>query len=124
MPSVPEGLDGRSLRPVLQNTSATVHDAAVSFVNGGHGLRTDRWAYMKYRDGSSELYDMDHDPGQYTNLSGKPEHAALEKQLEQQLRQLTGVTDESSNGRKQNNSRQGNTRQNARRNQTQPTLDN
>lgn len=122
--SVPEGLDGRSLRPVLQNTSATVHDAAVSFVSGGHGLRTDRWAYMKYRDGSSELYDMDHDPGQYTNLSGKPEHAALEKQLEQQLRQLTGATDESSNSRKQNNSRQGNTRQNARRKQTQPTLDN
>ena len=65
---VPEGVEGRSLLPVLRDPSARVRDVAVAFDRQGQLWRTEDWAYMRYRDGAEELYDMDRDPGQFTNL--------------------------------------------------------
>ncbi|MEM6915258.1 MAG: sulfatase, partial [Verrucomicrobiota bacterium] len=64
---IPKKVQGESLRPVLMDPSAAVREAAFS-VNRktGHFLRTDQWAYMKYKDGSEELYDMENDPDQFT----------------------------------------------------------
>ena len=86
---VPEDLDGRSLRPVLEDPAVKIHDGAVSFVNGGIGLRTERWAWMSYRDGTSELYDMDRDPGQYTNLADRADQVERVRAFSSLLRQLT-----------------------------------
>lgn len=36
---------------------------------GLYALRTDRWAYMRYKGGEEELYDMEKDPSQFTNLA-------------------------------------------------------
>lgn len=66
---VPETVQGESLLPVLKDPNATVRDAAMSTTRSGHGIRADGWAYMRYEDGSEELYDMDSDPGQFTNLA-------------------------------------------------------
>ena len=35
----------------------------------------ERWRYIHYADGSEELYDMQNDPHEWTNLAGKPELA-------------------------------------------------
>ena len=40
---------------------------------------------MRYTDGSEELYDMRNDPGQFTNLADKSEHAAIRERLSRQL---------------------------------------
>jgi hypothetical protein len=37
--------------------------------------------YIRYADGSEELYDELADPLEYTNLAGKPEHAARKAEL-------------------------------------------
>ena len=34
-----------------------------------HGLRTERWRYIRYADGSEELYDMVKDPKRIHQLS-------------------------------------------------------
>jgi iduronate 2-sulfatase len=39
-----------------------------------HLLRTDRWALIRYGRGGVELYDMQVDPHQFTNLAGDPQH--------------------------------------------------
>ena len=44
-------------------------------------MRTPRWRYLRYGDGSEELYDHDADPNEWTNLSGKSKHADLKKEL-------------------------------------------
>jgi iduronate 2-sulfatase len=66
--TVPNGLHGKSLVPILKDQSATVKEGALSFAKG-NSWRTDRWAYMRYNDQSEELYDMKTDPAQFTNLA-------------------------------------------------------
>ena len=45
------------------------------FDPGNESLRTDRWRYIRYADGSEELYDHNNDPHEWTNLANNPEHA-------------------------------------------------
>ena len=44
-------------------------------------VRTDRHAYIRYRDQSEELYEMKSDPRQQTNLAESPQQAAMLKSL-------------------------------------------
>ena len=78
-------MQGQSLVPVLRDPSATVHEAAFSIAKDGHSLRSSRWAYMRYKDNSEELYDMDADPGQFTNLVDAPQHRGQRDILRQQM---------------------------------------
>ncbi len=74
---IPQGVEGKSLLSVLENPKATVKEAAFSFVGKGTSMRTSNWAYMKYGDGSEELYDMSKDPKQFVNLAKSTEHAKV-----------------------------------------------
>lgn len=90
----PSSVQGESLRPVLLNHSAAVREVAFSTNRKqGNFVRSDRWAYMRYKDGTEELYDMDKDPGQFKNLAGKKrvaaEHAKMTALLEEKLSVVT-----------------------------------
>jgi iduronate 2-sulfatase len=91
---IPESVQGKSLVPVLHDPAAVVHDAAFSYSGHHHGLRSDRWAYMRYSDGSEELYDMDGDPNQYTNLANMPAHASVLETFRGQIQQRGQSTSE------------------------------
>ena len=82
---IPEGVEGKSLLPILGNPKAMVKKAAFSFVGKGTSMRTSQWAYMKYGDGSEELYDMKKDPKQFDNLAKSAEHAATLRSLRKQF---------------------------------------
>ena len=85
----PESVEGKSLVPILDNPKSKVKDSALSFVPQGTSLRTKKWSYMKYKDGSEELYDMKKDPKQYVNLVFSPDHQetlhSLRKRFNQTL---------------------------------------
>ncbi|MGV3659771.1 MAG: sulfatase/phosphatase domain-containing protein, partial [Prosthecobacter sp.] len=67
-------LEGTSLLPQLKDAAARRERPAITSHNqGNHGIRTERWRYIRYADGSEELYDMQNDPNEWTNLAGKPE---------------------------------------------------
>ncbi len=53
----PGRLHGNSLVPILQDHAEKIKPAALSF-NKGFSLRTDDWHFMRYSDGTAELYDM------------------------------------------------------------------
>jgi len=68
--------DGQSLVPLLKNTQLTwARPAIMTQGRGNHAVRTDRWRYIRYEDGTEELYDHDNDPWEITNLAGDGKYA-------------------------------------------------
>lgn len=77
LPSDPK-CHGRSVVPLLANPAADWDQPAVmTYGRGNHAVRTARWRYIRYADGSEELYDHDRDPHEWTNLADNPKHAAV-----------------------------------------------
>lgn len=70
----PEGLDGQSLVPLLRDPAKkTGRRLITTFDRGNYSVRTDRWRFILYADGSQELYDLQADPHEWANLASKPE---------------------------------------------------
>ena len=65
---IPKKIHGKSLVPILKDSSKTVKDGALSFNSNGISYRIPGWSYIKYRDGQEEFYNMIKDPNQFTNL--------------------------------------------------------
>ena len=64
---------GQSLVPLIKDpTSRWDHPAVTSFGRGNVSIRSDRYRLIQYRDGSRELYDLDIDPHEWTNLALQP----------------------------------------------------
>ena len=79
----------RTLYTLLDDPKATVHESVFTLRGkGDHLLRTDRWAYIEYGEGKGgiELYDMQNDPGQVTNLAKNAKHAAVVKEMQAALK--------------------------------------
>lgn len=73
----PHKLEGVSLRPLLENPDGEWDHSALTTFSDHHALRTDRWRYIRYVDGSEELYDHNEDPHEWTNLAVDPDHPEL-----------------------------------------------
>jgi arylsulfatase A-like enzyme len=73
-----QGLEGISLVPQLKDADAPRERPAITTHNhDNHGVRSEDWRYIRYADGSEELYDMRKDPNEWHNLADDPEMAAV-----------------------------------------------
>jgi choline-sulfatase len=71
-------LEGESLLPQLEDASTPRDRPAITTHNqGNHAVRSERWRYIRYADGSEELYDMPADPREWRNLAGQADHADI-----------------------------------------------
>ena len=62
-------LEGNSLLPLLKDPSATwPHLARTSFGPKNVAIRSERYRYIHYSDGSEEFYDHSTDPHEWNNL--------------------------------------------------------
>jgi arylsulfatase A-like enzyme len=78
----PKHLEGVSIKKLLADPKAAWDRPALTthgFQN--HGVRNDRWRYIRYADGSEELYDHSKDPLEWANLAGNAEFASVKKEL-------------------------------------------
>jgi arylsulfatase A-like enzyme len=75
-------LEGHSLTPQLKDAAAKRRWPAITTHNqGNHAVRTTDWRYIRYADGSEELYDERKDPNEWTNLAKGPETAPVRAEL-------------------------------------------
>lgn len=73
-----EKLEGHSLVPQLRDASAPRRWPAITTHNhDNHGIRSEHWRYIRYADGSEELYDMRNDPNEWHNLAGQAKYAEV-----------------------------------------------
>jgi len=76
------GIDGRSLAPLLGNPGARWdHPALTTYDFGEFSVRSDRYRYTVYIDGSEELYDHGSDPEEWRNLADDSNYDAIKKEL-------------------------------------------
>lgn len=69
LPNRPD-LEGTSLVPQLQHAATPrLKPAITTHGPNNHGIRTTKWRYIRYADGSEELYDMQADPREWKNLA-------------------------------------------------------
>lgn len=69
----PVELQGQSLVPALRDATFAGKETAYTVVTRGtqlgQAIRTDRWRYARWPNGE-ELYDLNNDPAEHTNLAG------------------------------------------------------
>ena len=89
---VPGNIQGKDISGMLDDPRIKVRDAILCS-GKGRLYREERWALLDYgRNG--ELYDMEKDPKQYTNLFSNPEYTDVVVRLRQDLKaRLAGIAD-------------------------------
>ncbi len=77
----PSGLEGHSLAPQLKDANTPREWPAITTHNhDNHGIRSEHWRYIRYADGSEELYDMRKDPNEWDNLANDPKFDSIKKE--------------------------------------------
>lgn len=81
----PDHLDGSSFLPLLKDPKAQSTRPAITIMGGGnkasYAARDQRWRYIRYHDGSEELYDHESDPNEWNNVADKSENGPIKTEL-------------------------------------------
>jgi len=75
---VPAGVEGQSLVPLLTGQKTKLRDVLyTAYRNVQRSIRDDRWKLIRYPQiNKTQLFDVQNDPHELTNLADQPEHAA------------------------------------------------
>lgn len=78
----PDHLEGHSLTPQLADAEAPRPWPAITNHNAGNNtVRTEDWRYIRYADGSEELYDIRNDPEEWHNIVHRADLAPIKTEL-------------------------------------------
>lgn len=78
-------LEGTSLVPLLKNPKAPRNPTLSTYLPGNHMVRDERWQYIRYHDGTEELYDCNADPNEWHNVANDPKNAEVKRRLAQYM---------------------------------------
>ena len=77
-----KGLEGTSLLPQLKDPARRrVEPAITTWHYNNHAARSLNFRYIRYRDGSEELYDHRTDPNEHHNLADELAFADIKRKL-------------------------------------------
>jgi arylsulfatase A-like enzyme len=62
-------LDGKSFKPLLENPELPWTPSVTTQDKGNHSVMSEKWHYIIYQNGTEELYSMEKDPMEWTNLA-------------------------------------------------------
>jgi arylsulfatase A-like enzyme len=73
-----EFVEGRSLGPLLEEPTAEwSYPAITTYRQQNHAVRSERYRYIRYADGSEELYDHSVDSHEWKNIAGESDSTAI-----------------------------------------------
>jgi arylsulfatase A-like enzyme len=83
----PEGqLEGKDLTPLMKDPEADWDETTLTvFGYKNYGLRSERYRYITYADGTEELYDHQSDRWEWQNLADNPEYTQTKQMMRQEL---------------------------------------
>ena len=82
----PKHVEGVDIKPLLANPAAEWSTPAVStMLRGNHTVVTADWRYIRYADGTEELYNERTDPHEWTNVAAKAECEGIKEKLAKYL---------------------------------------
>ena len=82
---IPDQVDGISLVPLLKDSCLEYPPALMTYMKGNHAIRSERWRYIQYADGTQELYDHQNDPDEWYNLANEEEYKEVIEELKQYI---------------------------------------
>ena len=78
--------EGLNLIPLFTEPKTPWRFAALTtYAKGNHALRSSRYRYIRYEDGSEELYDHEDDPQEWVNLADEPKFQDLKARFSREL---------------------------------------
>lgn len=78
--------EGRDLSPLLIDpNSSWQHAVVTTYGENNHAVKTERYRYIRYEDGSEELYDHKIDRDEWRNLAEIPAYKNVKETLAKQL---------------------------------------
>ena len=81
-----EANEGVSLGPIVHGENKGDDRVAItSYGYANHAVRGERYRYIRFVDGSEELYDHREDPNEWTNQADNPDYAEIKQQMAQRL---------------------------------------
>jgi arylsulfatase A-like enzyme len=96
--TIPESVEGKSLVPILAGEQAAVRETLfTAYEKSMRGVTDGRWKLIRYPHiNQTQLFDLQADPHELTNLAGSPEHrdrvAELMAELERWQRETGDTT--------------------------------
>ena len=79
-------LEGNDLSILMKDPEADWNAATVTtFGDKNYGVRSERYRYIVYADGSEELYDHTNDKWEWQNLARNPKYAEVKKAMRKEL---------------------------------------
>ena len=79
-----KGLDGNSIVPLFADTERE-RTVSMTYQRGNHAVRSKRWRYIRYADGTEELYDHASDRDELRNLASLGTHQGVMRELREGL---------------------------------------
>ncbi|WP_179950077.1 sulfatase [Lutibacter citreus] len=81
-----DNLDGESLVPLLKKPTLKTNRSIVTTQRkNNHAVRSDNWRYIRYQDGSEELYNQKKDPKNFVNLAGQIQYKKIIEKMKESL---------------------------------------
>jgi arylsulfatase A-like enzyme len=74
--------EGHSFASLLRNPNAEwSYPAVTTHMRGNHSVRNERYRYIRYNDGTEELYDHNSDEMEWKNLANDADHNVIKEEL-------------------------------------------
>ena len=78
--------EGQDLTPLLHNPNAPWQHAAITtYGENNHAVKTEGYRYIRYEDGSEELYDHQVDKEEWRNVANDPAYQKVKAELAKHL---------------------------------------